>query len=261
METREDILKELKEIAPKLAAMDKTNPYTVPQDYFLNFKDVMLQQVGVPVTALDELRSVAPGLSKIEKQAAAEMPANYFTDFSSQLLNKIRANEVATELAVVAPSLAGIEKVNALQIPANYFSSFPERMLKLVQAEQMETAPTSARLSINKILDRIIVVVSRPKYSAAFAGLASVLIIAVMMLLKTQANDPDTQLNAQLAALSTEEISSYLDNKSDAYTDNIFESNFDEKMITAGEKASAIHVYKDALQDVDDATLNDAIAD
>ena len=265
METREDILKELKEIAPKLAAMDKTNPYQVPEGYFLNFKNVMLDKIVLEADlyinpVMEELKAVAPELAKIQKHSVAEMPVNYFNDFSAQLIKKIRANEVANELAEVAPALSIIEKVNELEVPAVYFKAFPQRMMQLVKAEQKGSISFSSQWlgSLNELLERVAGVVFKPKYAVAFAGFASVLIVAVMLLVKIPQGD---NLDAQLAQLSTEEINNYLDNKSDAYSDEVFEMNIDEKVMPAAEKISTLHTINDALKDVDDAALNDAITD
>src|SRR5580700_1455001 len=97
METRDDILKELKEIAPKLASLDKTNPYVEPENYFLNFKNSILEKVKLNEVR-EELKVVAPSLLGLEKNFSVEVPVTYFGNFSGDLLKKIRTNEVANEL-------------------------------------------------------------------------------------------------------------------------------------------------------------------
>lgn len=260
METREDILKELKAIAPKLAAMEKTNPYQVDESYFLNFKNAMLERIMLaPTTATEELKGVAPLLSEIKKTAKVEVPANYFSSFSGGLIEKIRIAEVKNELAQIAPCLSELEKVNALQVPANYFSSFPAKMQQLVsQKQEAESRQPAWIESLNASLDKLIAVVFKPKYSLAFSGFATMLILGVMLLTKVQQCE---DLDCKFAKLSTDEINSYLDNKSDAYGDEIFEMKVDDKALPATEKVNTVPLYKDALKDVDDAALNEAITD
>jgi hypothetical protein len=259
METREDILKELKEIAPRLSLLEKVNTYSVPESYFVDFKNMMLEQIK-PVDARQELQVLAPSLLKLEKPLNAEMPAAYFADFKSKLLDKVRADEVAKELAMVAPRLSVLEKVNVFEVPANYFSAFPDRVLGDIQA-QRQAVVTDTRSwidGLNEMLDSIISVVFKPKYSMAFAGFATMGIMAVFMFIKVQqCND----LDCKFAQLSTDEINNYLDNKSDAYSDEVFEMNLDTKSLTGNPNVNSVHAYKDALNDVDDADLNDAIAD
>src|ERR1700691_10765 len=105
METRDDILNELKEIAPQLALLTKTNPYILPDNYFLNFGKLMLEKVKMNEVQ-EELKALAPELAKIEKQLAfvtAEKELEYFNNFPLQLMQKIRSEDVANELAAVAP--------------------------------------------------------------------------------------------------------------------------------------------------------------
>ena len=259
METREDILKELREIAPHLASLQKVNAFKVPESYFVDFKNIVLEQVKL-VDVKQELQVLAPTLLKVQKPLQVEAPAAYFADFSSRLLNKVRADEVAKELATIAPRLSVLEKVNTLQAPANYFSAFPDRVLRDIQAQQKEVVVDGRSWidSLNGFLDGVIGVVFKPKYSLAFAGMATMLIMGVLMFVKVeQCND----LECRFAQLSTNEINDYLDNKSDAYSDEVFEMNLDTKAMNENPNISNVHAYKDALNDVDDEALNAAITD
>ena len=213
-----------------------------------------------PVDVKQELQALAPSLLKLPKPLNAEMPATYFSDFKSNLLNKVRADEVAKELAAIAPRLSVLEKVNILEVPANYFNAFPERVLGDIHA-QRQAALVDTRSwmdSLNEMLDGVINVIFKPKYSLAFAGFSTIAIMAVLMFVKVQQCD---DLECKFAQLSTDEINNYLDNKSDAYSDEVFEMNLDTKGLSGNPNMNSVHAYKDALNDVDDAALNDAITD
>lgn len=257
METKDDILKELRELAPQLASLQKVNAYSVPESYFLNFKHNILEQVK-PVGVRQELQQLAPSVLKIEKPLNAQLSATYFSDFSSKLLNKVRADEVAKELAVVAPRLSVLPKANIYKAPVNYFNAFPERALGnvIAQSESVVAAPRNWMAELNEFLDTVAAILFKPKYSVAFAGFTTTAIMAVFMFIKVeQCND----LECKFAQLSNDEISNYLDNKSDAYADEVFEMNLDIK--STNPNINNVHAYKDAMKDVDDAALNDAIAD
>ena len=259
METREDILKELTEIAPKLASLEKANHYQLADSYFLNFTNMMLQQVK-PVDAKQELQVLAPALAKLKKPVNAEVRATYFTDFTSKLLQQVRADEVARELATVAPRLATLQKLNTVEVPANYFSSFADRAMGNVTAEVEGPVvrPNQLLDGLNVFLDGIINAVFKPKYTIAFAGIATTLILGVLMFVKVQQSD---DLDSRFAQLSTAEIDNYLENKSDAYSDEVFEMNLETKGLNDTINVNNVHPYKDALKNIDDADLNDAITD
>ena len=258
METREDILKELKELAPHLASLEKVNTFQVPESYFLNFKNTLLEQIR-PVDAKQELQALAPALSKLQKPANIEAPAMYFKDLSGQLLNKVRSEEVAKELATLAPRLSVLQKTNPLQVPADYFNAFSGRVMRDITAEQAPLANTKNWWdSLNEMLDQFMSVVFKPKYSVAFAGFSSIAILGVLMFVKVQQCD---DLDCKFAQLSNDEINNYLDNKSDAYSDEVFEMNLDTKGLNNSSNMNNVHAYKDALNDVDDAALNAAITD
>lgn len=259
METREDILKELGEIAPKLASLEKANTRQLPDSYFLHFTNMMLEQVK-PVDAKQELQVLAPALAKLKKPVNAEAPAAYFSGFSAGLLQQVRAEEAAKELAVVAPKLAALQKVNTLHAPANYFNTFADRVVADVNA-QVDTSvarPNQWLDGLNIFLDGIVNAVFKPKYTIAFAGMATTLILGVLMFVKVQQTD---DLDSRFAQLSTADIDNYLDNKSDAYSDEVFEMNLETKGLNDTVNVSTLHPYKDALKNIDDADLNAAIAD
>ncbi len=254
METRENILKELKEIAPKLAAIEKKNFYSVPENYFLNFKSEILEQVKLNAVK-QELKSVAPELLKIEKRNTVEVPTGYFNFFSGDLIKKIRTNEVAAELKEIAPTLSQAEKISPLEVPANYFNAFPQQMKKRIAVEQKATAVLSKPKwteALNNLLENISAVVFKPKYSFAFAGMASILIVAVMMLMRVEQQCND--LDCKMASISDEELNTYLDKSTDAYQEEIFETDLSDK-------ADAEPVFKEVLKDVSDEELNNAILD
>lgn len=70
-----NIHKELKEIAPMLAAMDKSNPFKVPDNYFSDLE----------VRTLDAL-----GKKPVLSQSP---PAGYFNGLSDRILEKVAAEE------------------------------------------------------------------------------------------------------------------------------------------------------------------------
>ncbi|HLP49868.1 MAG TPA: hypothetical protein VK154_03230 [Chitinophagales bacterium] len=252
METRENILQELKEIAPRLASLEKKNNFAVPDGYFLNFKNNLLEQVKLQN---QELSTVAPSLLNIEKKNTAEVPAGYFNAFSADLMKKIRADEIASELSVIAPTLSTAEKKNTMQVPTNYFAQFPQQMMERIA--QQQTVAESVTMpkwlqAVNAVLERITVVVFKPKYSFAFAGTATLVIMAVMMFV--QVEQQCTDLDCKMAALTDDELNAFLDVRS-GEGEEVFELNAAEDL------QSTENNIGDALNMLSDEELNGSTLD
>lgn len=255
MEKKDDIVNELKQLAPTLAGLEKRNFYTVPNGYFAEFKANMLAQVKASGVEL-ELKDVAPALLNVERKAAKEVPAGYFSSFSKDLLKQIRTAEVGEELSVIAPKLAATPKQHNLSIPANYFAQFPEGVMRQIQnAEDAKAAPVMPAwlLRVNAVVEQITAVVFKPRYSFAFAGMATMIIVAVMFTLKVEQQCAD--LECKMARLSTEELNTYLgEEDTDSYQDEVFEAAMNDN-------AGDVQLYKDVLQNVSDEELNNALLD
>ena len=254
MKNSKEIANELRDIAPKLAALEKVNPYSVPENYFVNFKVEMLERVKLSGAA-EELNAVAPTLAGMEKKNLVEVPANYFVALSVGLLKQVRANDVADELKSITPVLWQLEKKNAFEVSNNYFTGFPEQMMKRIALEgkpQVTTGTSKWLTDLNNVLENIALVIFKPKYTVAFAGVAATVMVGVMMFVQIeQCND----LDCKMASLTDSEINSYLDNNSDSYKDEIFESAIDEN------QTNNIQIEGEMLSDVSDADLNNAILD
>ncbi len=258
METRNDILNELKAIAPRLASIEKKNLYEAPEGYFERFRSDILEQVKMnPVQS--ELKNVAPSLLNIEKKTAA-IPDGYFNTFSADLLKKIRSNETATELSAIAPTLAQLEKVNTQQVPANYFAQFPAQMAQLIAQQQPATEESVMPKwiqSVNIVLENITAVVFKPKYSFAFAGTFTVVVMAVMMFNQAPVQQPCADFLCMANSISSTELDEYLNSRVDVGNE-VFELNeteATEPVVSSGDN------MKDAMSTLSDEELNEVVLD
>ncbi len=255
METRENILKELQEIAPMLSKMEKKNFYSVPENYFLNFKNGILEQVKLSGVK-QELKTVAPELLKVERRSTVEVPTGYFNSFSTDLMKKIRAEEVAAELREIAPALSEAEKINLLEVPANYFNAFPQQMMKRIASEQKAKEVSSPQWfeALNNVLENITAVIFKPKYSFAFAGMTTMIIVGVMFFMKVEEQCAD--LDCKMAALSNEELNTYLDSNIDESSEEIFELNADVSLPSTDN-----NTVSNTFNNLSDEELNKALLD
>src|SRR5687767_10627764 len=107
MKNSNDILEELKEIAPRLSSLQKTNFYQVPENYFAHFQSGMLQKIQA-MEVEKELKAVAPQLAGLQKDLSKEVPANYFESFPQEVLKKISSQKAVTPSAKKASGLSTV---------------------------------------------------------------------------------------------------------------------------------------------------------
>lgn len=123
MENRIDILEELKELSPAIAAIEKVNVFTVPDGYFEHLcTDIM--------TGIQSENGSSSDFTAII--SSAEVPSGYFNTLADTILNKIKANEAvnaATEIRALSPMLYSIQNENVFDVPHGYFENFSNEVL------------------------------------------------------------------------------------------------------------------------------------
>lgn len=117
MERKENILAEIKSVAPALADVGNNMPFKVPEAYFELFPLQMLAKVGAAFQQ-------------------PSVPAGYFESMPAMMLAKVKALENANELEAVAPALIGISKQMPYSIPVGYFEN--------LQTNHQQNAPVTA---------------------------------------------------------------------------------------------------------------------
>lgn len=92
METKNDILKELEALSPRLAAMRKVNPFSVPQGYFTSVEGHIV--AAVKAQSVEAELSDAPQLQAIKtEENPFTVPYGYFENFSGKMLEKVRSEK------------------------------------------------------------------------------------------------------------------------------------------------------------------------
>jgi len=105
MEEKDNILTEIKSVAPLLANIGRLMPYEIPEAYFELFPLQMLAKVSEPA-----------------KKPA--VPEGYFDELPGIMLGKVKSLSAQHELETIAPALVGINRQMPYSIPAGYFESF-----------------------------------------------------------------------------------------------------------------------------------------
>ena len=124
MENSIDILNELKELSPVLAAIEKVNVFTVPDGYFLQL-------------SVDILMGIENGLSN-NVPSVSDVPTGYFDTLADTILSKIKAldaEDAATEISVLSPMLYSIKNENVFEVPKNYFENLRVAVLNKIKPQ------------------------------------------------------------------------------------------------------------------------------
>jgi hypothetical protein len=126
MSQRDNILKELEEISTVVAGIGSTNVYDLPDGYFVNLSDEVMEKISELSFDMAKQVPVFP------------VPEGYFDNFPGHLLQRIHAEEAdllpQEELARLSPLLAEMPNLNPYTTPAGYFNELPEDVVSGAQA-------------------------------------------------------------------------------------------------------------------------------
>lgn len=147
-----NILNELLELSPTLAAIPRNNVFKVPEGYFESLPAILLLQTGdagnmgnntVPEGYFDNLADNI--MARIRQENASEkekvstilagignkniftVPAGYFNTLANNIMSRIsdeNVSEVVEETRLISETVAGIGNKNVLTVPAGYFNAF-----------------------------------------------------------------------------------------------------------------------------------------
>ena len=215
MKASKDILNELREIAPALSGLDKKNFYTVSEGYFEESgQKIMMLAVDVQLHGID----LPPVLASIKKKQLHSAPEGYFSSFTDNVIGQIQSEEVAEELTYTAPLLVGLEKKEAYSVPANYIADFPANIYKVAAREAAaHDTLIEHEISVWSIwIERILTVVSRPKYSFAMACMVAI-VVMISVVYSHSTLTPEEKIFAQMQQVPDSELHHYIGKHRDEF--------------------------------------------
>lgn len=225
MDKSTEILNELKEISPLLAAMERENVLQVPDDYF---------------TELDKRIFTTVYLHQDEKNKDQQVPEGYFEGLSSKILSRLKNAETESaeqEIKSLSPFLFSLKNSQVLSVPFGYFENLSDNIKSQLNDNKAKV------ISINT---------GRRwwKYAAA-AVIAGGITFGSLQIFKNQiepdnsnqmitaaANMPDyikkslqystpEQLDKGIASLSDNEIADYLESHGSIMDDELLTKDID----------------------------------
>ncbi len=266
MESTNDILNELKELSPVLAAMEKVNVFTVPEGYFERLSEDIVACIGyekgiaatispavktedVPQgyfenlaetilakvkneSAADELRILSPMLYSVQNENVFEVPQGYFDDFSDAILAKVKNENAVDELRTLSPMLYSIQNENVFDVPQGYFEGLGEEVLNKVQPQTKVI-----------VMKRRTTTFFKYAVAAAFTG---VMALGVFKFTNTSVNSklPDyvtaglkiEDVDQELSKISDDEIVKYLEASGSDVKTALVANSIDENELPSEEE-------------------------
>jgi hypothetical protein len=147
VETKSDILSELKQISPLIAEVGRQNLFKAPDNYFERLPDEILMHIKA-----GKIDDTLPAFLNIadKKPVFASPPDGYFESFAAKIITRIKAEEtdsVDEELSILSPILSKANRNIPFNTPAGYFKELSENVIAGVKAvdfvnDELENLPT-----------------------------------------------------------------------------------------------------------------------
>jgi hypothetical protein len=235
MQTKDEILVELRQLSMVIAGIDRQMPFGVPDGYFAEFPGKMQQllQQGA------EDQDIAPQWSR---DSAFSVPTGYFEGFAANLMNRIKAStnlpglgesfsareELAglssllssldkkmpyqtpegyfEDLSAISPALTDVKDKATYEVPDSYFETLPEMITARVRPARTPAKVIPMRRSTRR---------TWWQYSAAAVVVGFIFTIGWLRL-HTPTSKPGmngVDVTQGLVKVSDQDIESYLDNQ------------------------------------------------
>lgn len=149
---KNDIVEELREIAPALETLGAHPHFDVPVHYFDAFPDQLLARIkgmerSEAVAA--ELETVSPLLAGLPKTTPFSLPEGYFQELPKEILTeknrategrvvKMKRNVRLFKRSLIAAGIAGLIAVSAVMISRTLNHSSIDRMMAKISDQEIE---------------------------------------------------------------------------------------------------------------------------
>lgn len=137
-ENRRHIHQEILGLAPRLAGIEKRNPFRVPDNFFMGSQEAL--EFGVSSS-----EDIASQLNWPKKNPFIT-PSNYFAVLPKSIWTGIQAAESQSDF--IPDSITEIGKKNAFLTPDAYFQNFESRLMKEIQSADLLAAPAENNFKV-----------------------------------------------------------------------------------------------------------------
>ena len=201
MNSRNDILQELKALNSSLPADFSTPVFTVPNDYFENFAASVIQRIKKDenIAATDELEELSPLLAGISRKMPFAVPHEYFDNLST--------SAISSEEEMVPAILQQAGKKMPFTVPNDYFDNLPQQILSKVSTQEAKVVSITEKSAARPL---------RWMRMAAAAAVIGIICFTAILYFQTEnaTIDPDKNSEAwvekKLKNVSNKELENFI---------------------------------------------------
>jgi hypothetical protein len=219
-----EIYKELNEVSPLVAGIEKRNVFSVPEGYFETLSIDILKKINI---------------DRVEFKLT--VPEGYFENLSSTILNKIRSlneEDPSQELRVLSPMLYSIQNENVFKVPEGYFRNLEAEILSKVnpQAKIVEFRKRKSVWSYAAaaVVTGVIALSSLMIFNPGSSKIDKSIEQSVSTSIKTASQfKNEQQVKSAIATLSDDDIIKYLEKTGTDVDNETLASGIDENALPA----------------------------
>jgi len=133
-----EIYNELKGVSPFLAEVEKTNVFSVPEDYFSALDKQFLQKIKDDLLESFQERENSSFTLPASELHFLDVPEGYFDNLPTNILKKIKSLEIDDtheELKRLSPMLYAVQNENVFSVPGGYFESLPGVIINAIRPQ------------------------------------------------------------------------------------------------------------------------------
>ncbi len=135
MKKDNNILDEIREIAPILSKIPRTNPFKVPDNYF---EDNASFAADCAINLSQDKEVALPAALLGLKKNYLKVPDAYFENLPAQVLQKVTTLPAEEE---VDANLKHLRDDSSYSLPEGYFEGFSSRLMERIKEEELESSP------------------------------------------------------------------------------------------------------------------------
>ncbi len=134
METKNEILNELRQVSPVLAEISRKNLLKVPENYF----EQLSGEIMLRINSMQQSEIFPAFFPLIDKNTPFTLPPDgYFDGFAEKMLDRIRAGSATSvddELSSISPLLKSISRNTPFSVPEGYFEELSGNAVSAAKA-------------------------------------------------------------------------------------------------------------------------------
>jgi len=227
MNNKTEILDELSAIGPALIPLQGLCVFNVPESYFAQFPDNLLEKVNKPIALQNNIAS------------PFSVPQGYFNNLAETIMGKVAREEDSAEVEIkkLSPALSATGNDNVFKVPSYYFTNLAGSIVAQVQTPAKVVKMKPRSLFVRYAAAAVITGILGLSTFSFFNNRSSNLIVAdnTAIVATGQQIIASSSFDKILETVSAEEIEQYLTKQGEDVKAALVASSIDSKDLPAAD--------------------------